>query len=123
MNQQKTVKFIIEKGSAFYKKLRWKDKFKDPIILTGFEFRSQFRFNYGENEDNILCTLSTDPEIGGITIEPFSGTIILQIPENTTATLKNYDAGIWSLEYRPTLEHSFKRLIGGRWVVEPEVTE
>ena len=38
-------KFSIEIGSTFSKKLRWKDKFKEPIILTGYSFQSQFRYS------------------------------------------------------------------------------
>ncbi len=113
----KNVLLKIEKGAIFSKKFRWKDKYREPINLTGFEFKSQFRHEFGEN--NVVCTLTMED---GIVTEPLEGIIEIIISDNITSTLTNYDSGLWSLEYRNDPSKPFKTLIRGRWVVEPEVT-
>jgi len=113
----KNVLLKIEKGAIFSKKFRWKDKYREPINLTGFEFKSQFRREFGEN--NVVCTLTMED---GIVTEPLEGIIEIIISDNITSTLTNYDSGLWSLEYRNDPSKPFKTLIRGRWVVEPEVT-
>ncbi len=113
----KNVLLKIEKGAIFSKKFRWKDKYREPINLTGFEFKSQFRREFGEN--NVVCTLTMED---GIVTEPLEGIIEIIISDNITSTLTNYDSGLWSLEYRNDPSKPFKTLISGRWVVEPEVT-
>lgn len=113
----KNVLLKIEKGAIFSKKFRWKDKYREPINLTGFEFKSQFRREFGEN--NVVCTLTME---NGIVTDPLEGVIEIIISDNITSTLTNYDSGLWSLEYRNDPSKPFKTLIRGRWVVEPEVT-
>ncbi len=113
----KNVLLKIEKGAIFTQKFRWKDKYREPINLTGFEFKSQFRRDFGEN--NVVCTLTMED---GIVTEPLEGIIEIIISDNITSTLTNYDSGLWSLEYRNDPSKPFKTLIRGRWVVEPEVT-
>lgn len=119
MARIKDVKFTLERNSIFHKELRWKDKNDEPINLGGYEFQSQFRFNFGEN--NILCTLTTE-ENGGIIVVPEHGTIILHISAEINSQLKNYDSGIWSLDVKMPGRESFQRLISGRWVAEPDIT-
>jgi len=114
----KNVLLKIEKGTVFSQKFRWKDKYRNPINLTGFEFKSQFRYEFGD--DNILCTLTMDD---GITTIPTEGLIEIVIGDDITSKLNIYDSGLWSLEYRNDTTKPFKTLIRGRWVVEPEVTE
>ncbi len=113
----KNVLLKIEKGTIFTQKFRWKDKYREPINLTGFEFKSQFRRDFGE--ENVICTLTMED---GIVTEPLEGIIEIIISDNITSTLTNYDSGLWSLEYRNDPSKPFKTLIRGRWVVEPEVT-
>ena len=113
----KNVLLKIEKGAIFSKKFRWKDKYREPINLTGFEFKSQFRREFGEN--NVVCTLTME---NGIVTDPLEGVIEIIISNSITSTLANYDSGLWSLEYRNDPSKPFKTLIRGRWVVEPEVT-
>jgi hypothetical protein len=110
----------IEKGTTFTKKFRWKNKYKEPINLYGFDFKSQFRYDFGD--DKVLCTLTVDN--GGIVVNPSEGEIEIIITSDITSTLNNYDSGMWSIEYRQTTGENFpfKTLIKGRWVVEPEVT-
>lgn len=114
----KNVLLKIEKGAIFSKKFRWKDKYREPINLTGFEFKSQFRREFGEN--NVVCTLTME---NGIVTDPLEGVIEIIISNSITSTLANYDSGLWSLEYRNDPYKPFKTLIRGRWIVEPEVTE
>ena len=113
----KNVLLKIEKGTIFTQKFRWKNKYREPINLIGFEFKSQFRREFGEN--NVVCTLTMED---GIVTEPLEGIIEIIISDNITSTLTNYDSGLWSLEYRNDPSKPFKTLIRGRWVVEPEVT-
>jgi len=113
----KNVLLKIEKGAIFSKKFRWKDKYREPINLTGFEFKSQFRREFGEN--NVVCTLTME---NGIVTDPLEGVIEIIISNSITSTLANYDSGLWSLEYRNDPYKPFKTLIRGRWIVEPEVT-
>ena len=107
-------KFSIEIGATFIKKLRWKDKFKDPIILTGYTFQSQFRYSDG----SLFCDLNIDGNILGNNTD---GTIILTIPKSKTSTLKKYNTGNWSLEYK-VADGEFKSLIRGPWDTISEVT-
>lgn len=111
------IVLTIEKGANFFKTFRWKDKYKEPINLTGFYFKSQFRYDYGD--DNVLCTLINGD---GITITPLEGEIEIYISSEITSELKNYDSGLWSLEYKTSIEGIYKKLIGGIWKVEAEVT-
>jgi len=115
---RKNVLLKIEKGAIFTQIFFWKDRYREPINLTGFEFKSQFRYDFGD--ENILCTLTMD---NGITTVPIEGKIIITIGTDITSTLANYDSGLWSLEYRNHPSKPFKSLVSGRWVVEPEVTE
>ncbi len=107
-------KFSIEIGSIFSKKLRWKDKFKEPILLSGYLFQSQFRYSDG----TLFCDLTED---GSITVESNTGTIILTIPKDKTRELKKFSTGDWSLEYK-IADEEFKTLIRGPWDTISEVT-
>lgn len=107
----------IEIGAPFSKTFRWKNKFREPIILTGYQFRSQFRSNLGT--ENILCTLDTNE---GITVNSGLGEITIHIPSEITSTLNQYSSGLWSIEYCNQEDAHFKKLIGGRWQAEIEVT-
>ena len=115
--KEKDNLFIIVAGDPFYKKLRWKDKYKEPIVLTGFDFRAVFIYNFGEN--NILAELTT--ENSGIIVNEALGEITLYIPNSITSDLKMYDEGLWRLEYLTSVDPNFKKLIGGRWSVEPDM--
>ena len=115
--KEKDILFIIVAGDPFYKKLRWKDKYKEPILLTGFNFRAVFIYNFGE--DNILTELTT--ENGGIILNESTGEINLYIPNSITSTLKMYDEGLWRLEYLTSVDPNFKKLIGGRWSVKADM--
>ena len=114
----KNILLKIEKGTIFTQKFRWKNKYREPINLTGFEFKSQFRRDFGDQ--NVICTLTMG---NGIITTPIEGIIEIYISEDVTSTLTNYDSGLWSLEYRSDPSKPFKTLIRGRWIVEPEVTE
>ena len=107
-------KFGIEIGSIFSKKLRWKDKFKEPIILTGYSFQSQFRYSDG----TLFCDLNID---GSITVDNINGEITLTIPKDKTRELKKFSTGDWSLEYK-IADGEFKSLIRGPWDTISEVT-
>lgn len=115
---KRNILLKIERGAVFTQVFYWKDKYREPINLTGFEFKSQFRRNFGD--ENVICTLTMDD---GITTVPMKGKIEITIPAEITSTLVNYDSGMWSLEYRNHPSNAFKTLISGRWIVEPEVTE
>jgi len=115
--KEKDNLFIIVAGDPFYKKLRWKDKYKEPILLTGFDFRAVFIYNFGE--DNILTELTV--ENSGVIVNESAGELTLYIPSLITSTLKSYDEGLWRLEYATSVNPEFKKLIGGRWSVEPDM--
>lgn len=121
----KNIKLILEQGSSFTKVFRWKDKYKEPINLSGYDFKCTFRYNF--EDANILCTIdTTDVEVnenGSISIDAALGQITLSLTDVITSTLKTYDNGLWSIKYRPNIQTSFKKLLGGRWVVEAEVTK
>jgi len=121
----KNIKLILEQGSSFSKIFRWKDKYKQPINLTGYDFKCTFRYNF--EDENVLCTIdTTDIEVnenGSLAISPTTGQIVLTLTDIITSTLKSYDNGLWSIKYRPNIQTSFKKLLGGRWVVDAEVTK
>lgn len=117
--QSNHIVLYIEQGANFIKTFRWKDRYKEPINITGFLFKSQFKFNLGDDEENIVCTLTNGD---GITLTEAEGTIQLTITSDITISLKSYDSGIWSLEYKPDEESVYRKLLGGSWKVEAEVT-
>lgn len=113
------IKLYIEKNSDFTQTFRWKDKYKEPIDLTSYKFRSQFRYNYGS--DKLLCTLPCEACGSTITVDNENGGITLYIPACMTSELKSYDDGLWSLEYSAG-DKPYKTLISGRWAVISEIT-
>jgi len=121
----KNIKLILEQGSSFSKIFRWKDKYKQPINLTGYDFKCTFRYNF--KDENVLCTIdTTDIEVnesGSLTIAATLGQITLILTDVITSTLKTYDSGLWSLEYRSNVNETYRKLLGGRWVVDAEVTK
>jgi hypothetical protein len=119
------VKLILEQGSSFTKIFMWKDKHREPINLSGYDFKCTFRYNFGD--ENILCTICTnDTEVnenGSLIIDAKLGQITLFLTDVLTSKLKTYDNGLWSLEYRSNTNQPYHKLIGGRWVVDAEVTK
>lgn len=79
----------IEQKATFLKKLTFRDKFKKPINLTGYEARMQIKATDG----SLIADLST--ENGKIEIDGALGTILLTIPDSETKlmtfTTANYD--------------------------------
>lgn len=118
------IKLTLGKNEDFQQFFAWKDKYKEPIDISDFSFRSQFRYNFPTSEEktNVLCTLTSD-DGGGIELDIENGEIILNIPHTVTQELKNYDDGLWSLDYKSSDKSFYKQLISGRWVVSPEITE
>lgn len=107
-------KLYIEIGTIFTKKFRWKDKFKEPINLSGFVFQCQFRYS----DYTLFCDLTTE---GNISFDVLLGEITLSIPKIKTDELKKMSTGDWSLEYK-TGDGEFKTLIRGPWATISEVT-
>lgn len=82
---------IVEAGATYRKKIRWKNKNKTPVDLTGCAARMQVRKTISDS--NTLLSLTT--ENGGIVISGTQGIIEIVILDNQTEILTN---GVYDLE-------------------------
>lgn len=72
----------IYKGGTFYYTLAWTDQSNTPINLTGYSAKMMVRPSV--DSASAIITLSSG---SGITLGGSAGTIALNIPSTTTATL------------------------------------
>lgn len=113
LTSDKIIKFKLVIGTAFKKIIRLKDKNKNPIKLTDWDFRAQFINNFTEND--VLCRLTTNNNL--ISVDSDKGHITIVVPSTVTKNLKNYDTGDWSIEYTIDGENWFV-LMQGKWSAE-----
>jgi hypothetical protein len=111
------VRLTILQGSTFSQEFVWKTG--DPLTevdLTSYTAQAQARATY--TSETTLFDLTT--ENGGITLGGEDGTITLDISAEDTADLA---AGtyVWDLEL--TVGSTVRRLIAGKVIVSPEVTQ
>lgn len=107
----------IQQGDTWAREIIWTDENNQPVNLSGAQARMQMRAYYGAAE--ALLDLSSDPEIGGITLDP-AGKINLLIEAEETAGLAA-GLGVYDLEITFT-GGVVKKLIWGNFLVAPEVT-
>lgn len=112
--------FTIDQGSYWTRLITWKDADGDPIDLTGYTARLQWRKRY---EDDAVLEITT--ENGGITLGGVDGTIQLDIFAGDTSPITiNGDTAtfLYDLEMIPGSESTAHRLLQGKFTLTREVT-
>jgi|SRR6056297_178303 len=113
-----THNIVIEQGATFELTATWTDG-GSPVDLTDVLARMQVRKRYTSDE----AVLSVDSDtLGGVTVDPLTGVVDVEIPAADTAALPGRLRGVYDLEL---LFPSGRvvRLLKGRVRVDPEVTK
>ena len=108
----------IDAGATYQLTVTWTDSAGDPINLTGFTARMKLKSTYG---GDALVSLT---ESDGLTLGAALGTIAIVISDTRTATMADTDhtKGVYDLEVESSGGVT-TRLLEGRWVCSPEVTD
>jgi hypothetical protein len=110
----------IEQGAKFSRDFTWKNADRTPINITGYTFRMMARHKHDDAEP--LISLSTDPEIGGITIaDGPNGRFRISLTQVNTTAL-NFTEAIYDLEATPPADEAI-RLLEGKINLSKEVTK
>lgn len=107
---------VIEQGTDWEQKLRWKDSNKDPIDLTDYTARMYIKRNY--DTDVKIVELTT--ENGRITLGGLTGEILLSLPSSITEELC-FGEGVYDLELIDS-NGKVKRLLQGKVSLSREAT-
>lgn len=108
----------IDAGATFSIVVTWKDPNGTPIDLTGYSARMKLKDTYGGN------TLVSLTDSDGITLGGSAGTVTVTISDSQTAAIGGTDhtKGVYDLEVE-SAGGVTTRLLEGRWVCSPEVTD
>lgn len=111
--------FYIEQGATFQKIITWKDSNDDPIDLTGYIARMQFRSQI--SSDTVLMTATT--ENGKITLGGVLGTVSITLSATETAAF-DFACAVYDLELQSSVLSGsvVTRLLEGSVNVSKEVT-
>ncbi len=111
-----THNITIEQGAEFLLELTWNDEDGDPIDITGWSAALMVRQNYADATPLVSISSATS----AITLGGTAGTIAIDIPAATTATLTSgvcgYDLKMTDPTGKPL------RLIQGSATISPAVT-
>lgn len=107
---------FIEQGATFVKTITWKDSAGDPVNLTGYTARMQFRSSV--NSSTVLATATT--ENGRITLGGAAGTIDIEFDEAYTTSFQ-FVSAVYDLELESATGF-VTRLLEGGVEVSKEVT-
>ena len=108
--------FFVEQGATFQKIITWKDADDNPINLTSFTARMQFR--RAKRSDDVLYSANT--ENGMITLGGAAGTITIDIPAEETEAF-GFRRAVYDLEVE-SAGGIVTRLIEGSVELSREVT-
>lgn len=109
----------IQQGDTWAREIIWTDENNQPVNLTGAQARMQMRAHYGAVD--VLLDLSSDPDIGGITLDPAGKINLLIDAEDTAALAAGLSLGVYDLKIT-FAGGVVKKLIWGNFLVMPEVT-
>lgn len=113
-------KFLLEidAGATYSLTVTWKDSNGAAIDLTSYTARMKLKTNFGGT------TLVSLTDTDGLTLGGALGTIAIVISATRTATLCDTDIakGVWDLEV-VSAAGVVTRVLEGRWVAHPEVTD
>lgn len=110
-----TYDLKIEQGATLSLTFTYQNEAGTPINLTNMTARAKIREDFGSA---VVLELTTAN--GRITLGGALGTIALNVPATTTATLSAPFEGVWDLEL--VNGATVTRLLQGKAVVSPEVT-
>jgi len=121
--------FIIEQGATFQLNLQYRDYLGNPIDLTGYTGRMQFRPSPSSNTVYLTLSSSLNPDGTGLNfsgsqnlLPPTSGTIGVVISSCTSSEL-NFSQAYYDLELYSGSSCPYTiRLIQGQVQLSPEVT-
>ena len=98
----------IEQGATFQKTLTWKDSSGNPINLTGYTARMQFRRS-AASADVLYSATTTN---GKITLGGVAGTVALVLPAADTE-LFDFGCAVYDLEVESSGGTVYRLLEGG----------
>ena len=107
---------FIEQGATFLKSITWKASAGDPVNLTGYTARMQFRSSVSSS--TVLATATT--EDGRITLGGAAGTIDIEFSDVDTAAFA-FVSAVYDLELE-SASGFVTRLLEGGVEVSKEVT-
>lgn len=106
-----------EQGATFKRRIVLKDSEGLPLNLTGYTAKMEVRKAPGY--EPALFSLTTD-EDGGLTIDAASGSVEIEIDDDTTATAS---PGNYRYDLKIEADGKSTRVLEGRFDVTPGVTE
>ena len=105
----------VEQGATYQKTVTWKDSAGDPVDISGYSARMQFRARKSSTD-----TLLSITEADYITLGGAAGTIAISIPAAVTAAL-DFRRAVYDLEL-VSAGGVVYRLIEGTVELSKEVT-
>ena len=113
-----TYNLNIDAGATYQLTVTWNDSNGDPIDLTSYTARMKLKNAHGG------ATLVSLTESDGITLGAALGTVTIVISDTLTSALgdTDYTKGVYDLEVE-SAGGVTTRLLEGRWVCSPEVTD
>lgn len=109
---------IIEQGATFSRVITWDDEDGEPVNVTGYTARAQFRASHGSTS----TVLSLTSPSSGLVLGGALGTITMTITATATAALTAPSFGVWDLEL-VSATSVVTRLLEGTYQITPEVTK
>jgi hypothetical protein len=108
----------IDAGATYALTVTWTDSNDTPINLTGYTARMKLKSDFG---GTALVSLT---ETDGLTLGGASGTIAISISPTLTGALCDTEPkkGVYDLELVSS-GGVVTRLLEGRWIATPEVTD
>lgn len=108
----------IDAGATYQLVVTWKDGNGAPVNLTGYAARMKLKDTYGGT------TLVSLTDSDGITLGGSAGTVAITISDALTSSIGGTDhtRGVYDLEVESS-GGVVTRLLEGRWVCSPEVTD
>ena len=113
-----TYNLNIDAGATYQLTVTWNDSNGDPIDLTSYTARMKLKSAYGGT------TLVSLTDTDGLTLGGALGTIAIVIADTLTATLAgtSHTKGVYDLEVE-SAGGVTTRILEGKWVCSPEVTD
>lgn len=116
LTSEQKVKFKLSPGTAFIKKIRLKDKYKNAIPVNNLYFRAQLIKNF--TDEDIVATLTLDN--GAITTNTNRNEVTFIVAKEFTVGLLESDSGRWTIEYSED-NVNWQVLLNGFWCVDVDI--
>lgn len=113
-----TYNLNIDAGATYQLTVTWNDSNGDPIDLTSYSARMKLKDTYGGT------TLVSLTDSDGITLGGSAGTVAITISDALTSSIggTSHTKGVYDLEVE-SAGGVTTRILEGKWVCSPEVTD